>query len=866
MDKKQKKAIVGLCIALFSTATLITFLSVPLGFFPPLGDFLFPGRGLWNIDEEVPPTEVIHNDKLTSDVTVYRDEWGIPHIFGETERDILFALGYVQAQDRLFQMDLARRATLGQLAEILGEDLLERDEYTLNKLMAYWTEQTYQAMLQSNNPIDQEILTLLESFSAGINYYLDTTKVLPLEFQFLNYRPSNWQPKDTLAFIKYMSEMLTWSYSDFTNILIKNAIGSAGFQELFGYPLPYQIPIVPDFGSDFNTSLKKSLNTGNITANLQSVYSHLSADVLKVIVKNPHEQQFLGKEEVQGSNNWVASGNKTATGKPILCNDMHLGFDLPGIWYEAHLIKEGSDWNIYGFFLAGVPFPIVGHNNYVAWGYTNTAFDVIDWYFYDRINETHYLYKGKPTKFGEISYQIAVRGQKAVSFTIKTTVHGPVFEGLVSASDFPEYEDKIIACQWMGQKVTNEARAIYLFSRAKNRQDFNHASEFFATPAQNMIYADIYGNIGIRPTGQVPIRNDTGIPAWHSGNGTMLYNGSAGQGEWIGFLPFEALPHSENPAQGYLCSANQIVAGPAYTKNYTLQNPTTISNGYRARRINALLASGENLTIKEMQGFLLDVYSVKAANVAPYLVAALEAVPTKTALQTAVLTELNKWDYQMLTTSSAATIFNVWFERFRYQTFQDDVINLGGPRFPPNTILEWLVKNNASSHWFDKNTTPQVETRDDIILLALTDTLEALVDYFGTEDISAWKWGKLHQLRIDHLTSLSPLGFGPIEVNGTGETVSPFSGYRLWKGDEIQLDYSDHGSSERMIIDLGNINNSLSIIPSGERGLTNSKHYTDLLEMYLKGEYHEQFFGYTTAKSFAQLPIESIIYFKAGGS
>jgi len=865
LDKSQRTIVISLLITLFSTAGLITLLSVPLGFFPPLGNFLFPGRGLWDTESEVPNKVTIHSDELTADVTVFRDQWGIPHIFGESEPDLLFALGYVQAQDRLFQMDLARRATEGKLAEILGSDLIEYDKFALNKLMAFWTEKTYQALIESSNPIDQEILTLIQAFSAGVNHYIETTPVLPLEFQFLNYRPSPWEPRDTLVFIKYMSEMLTWSYSDFTNTLIKNAIGSTGFQELFGYPLPYQVPIVPDYGSSFNkSSLSKQLNVSDYP---RETYVALSKSVIKKIKQLSREQQFLNPVDILGSNNWVVSGNKTASGKPILCNDMHLGFDLPGIWYEAHLVNQlpGADFNVYGFFLAGVPFPIVGHNNHVAWGMTNTAYDVIDWYFYDLVNETHYQYRGHPTKFGEITYEINVRGQAPTTFTIKTTVHGPVFEDMVDSSYFPEYAGKVIACQWLGQRTTHEARTIYLFARAKNRLDFNQASQYFSTPAQNIVYADIYGNIGIRPTGQVPIRNDTGIPSWHSGNGTMLYNGSAGEGDWIGFIPFEKLPHSENPAQGYLCSANQVIAGPAFLKNYTLQNPTTISNGYRARRINTLLATNDEITIEDMKRFLLDVHSVKAGNATSYLIAALESLPTKTSLQTAALNALRGWDYQMITSSSAATIFNAWYERFRFRTFHDDVIEPGSPKYPSNAVLEWLVKNNASSKWFDNKTTPTIETRDDIILLALDDTLTALTAFFGTEDISQWRWGRLHQLRIEHLTRLDPLGFGPVEVNGTGETVSPFSGYRLWNGDNIQLDYSDHGSSERMIIDLGNLNNSLSIIPSGERGITNSKHYIDLLQMYLQGEYHLQYFGYTSTTTFAQLPIESIIYFKAGG-
>jgi penicillin amidase len=863
LDKVQRNTLITLIVvSLVSTGVIVAF-SVPLGIFPPIGELLMPGNGLWLIEDDVVSEKTIKCDYLTTDVTVYRDQWGIPHIYGTNEKDIMFALGYVHAQDRLFQMDMARRFTQGKLAEILGPGSIDSDKMALAKLMDYWTNETIKTMQASGDPLDELVLGYLGDYSQGINYYIDTAKILPLEFQFLGIQANHWSAYDTISFIKYMSEMLTWEYSDFANIIIKDAIGMDAFQELFGYPLPYQIPITSDYGIDFDPDIEAKSKV--VYDEISETVVSLSKDVYETIKAMPREREHLAKVDIKGSNNWAAN---TTSGKPILCNDMHLGFDLPGIWYEAHLVNTnpGDEFNIYGFFLAGVPYPIVGHNSYCGWGMTNTAYDVHDWYFYDGINETHYLYKGEEIAYTTIDYKINVKGQDPVDYSIKCTVHGPVFTDLINTNRYPIYTDKVIATKWIGQSITYEAHAVYKWAHSQNRAEFNEASRYFSTPAQNLVYADIHGDIGIRPTGKVPIRNDTGIPAWHLGNGSMVYNGSAGHGEWIGFVPFEELPHSENPSQGYVLSANQLVAGPDYLKNYTLQNPLDISDGYRARRINTLLSTEDNITIDYMKTVLLDIYSVRAGNFSSYLLDVVNAIPAKTSLQQNAFNALASWDFLQEKESYAATIFNLWLEIYRYETFKDDVIDEGSPYMPYVNVLEWFTKNNATSKWFDNINTPEIETRDDIILLAFEKALVGLTEYFGTEDITEWEWGELHQLEIDHLTGFGALGFGPVPVDGTSSTVSPFSGYHLWDGDHVVLDYCSSGSSERMILDFGNLSNSLSIIPSGQRGISHSEHYMDQLLIYLEGEFHTQYFGADTIEKFSMAWIESKISFKPGGN
>ena len=868
MLKKLSKTLIQMGVVLVFIIILLIAFSIPFGIIPPLGKFLFPGGGLWDIPEDVVSEDTLTANYLSADVTVFRDEWGVPHIYGETESDLTFALGYVQAQDRLFQMDMARRVTRGLLSEVIGEDALEVDKFNLVRLQEYWAQKTLDELESSLDPVDQELYKELVAYSEGINYYIGKMKFLPLEYLFLNFAPKIWEPIDTICFIKYMSEKLTWSYEDFTLLKMYDSLGLESYLELFGYP--YQIPITIDYG-EYNESSSPLFNLQGIKQPEEtekktiSELTNLASLFMREIEKIPGEKESIEERELVGSNNWVIGGDKSESSKPILCNDMHLAHDLPGIWYEAHLVNTdpSSDFNVYGFFLAGVPFPIVGHNAYVAWGMTNTGFDVIDWYYYKGINETHYWYKEKETAYEIIDFNIQIKNKDSAKFEIKNTVHGPVMTEFVDAENLSGHIYDVIACKWIAHNISYESRAIYGWAHSRNIDDFNEASKYFYTPAQNIVYADIYGNIGIRPTGKVPIRDDTNIPSWHFGNGSLPYNGSAGNGEWSGYVPFEFLPNSENPYQDFLVSANQISAGNDYP--YHLQHPLDIDNGYRARRINELIASGNDLSIEDMKSIQLDVFSVKAANFTPYLIDVIDSISGKTDLQQSVLEILNEWNFNMYKEESAPAIFNVWLEIFREETFGDEMENLGCPRTPYHDVLEFLTKTNESSIWFDKIETPHVELRDEIILRSLNMALNGLEEYFDSDDPSQWKWGEINTIYIDHLTGLAALSYGPVSVDGTEDTVNVIWSRSIWTAEKVTKSLGTGSASERMIVDFNNLDNSLSIIPSGQRAVSNSIHYIDQLEIYLRGEYHVQYFSADTVEKFQEKWIESRIYFKVGG-
>jgi penicillin amidase len=878
MERNQIVDLKKIIIAAGLSAIIISVFSLPLGMYPALGNFMFPGNGLWLVPDEVPLSQTIQSDSISEDVQVYRDQWGIPHIYGSSEKDIIYALGYLHAQDRLFQMEMCRRQNRGRLSEILGPDYIDTDKFNLAMLKEYWANETLQAMINSADPTIHYVYEVLLIYCEGVNAYISThMNALPLEFRFLNFEPDPWTPLDSLVFEKYMSEMLTWDYNDFIATELVNILSPTDYNDILGLPLDYQIPICPGYGEFTDISVPPSLL--NLEAKPQAAQEQdsflvgLSRAFMNSIETIPQEQKrIIAKENsVIGSNNWVVNGSKTASHLPILCNDMHLEFALPGIWYEAHVVDTTTGWNGYAFFLAGVPVPIVGHNQKIAWGFTNTAYDVLDWYYYNTTDEDHYMYKGVETAYGKINYTIPVKGQATIDFTVKNTTHGPVFTDFLESIDpsfLDAYPSNEIACKWISQNVSWTLLALYGYSHASNRAEFDGNATFWGAPAQNQIYADVDGHIGIRPTGSVPIRDDisNGLPAWNTGNGTMLYNGSQGEGEWTSYLPFGNLPHSEDPEQCYLNSNNQMVAGPDFLNQYSLQHPLAIDEGYRARRINTLLASHNEITVEDMMSFQLDVYSELAGNMTPILRDVINYNKTsKSAIDIAALNALSSWDYIMDKNKGTPTLFDIWLEVFMDKTFSDEMADYGvdyGPTYP---FLEKLTREDEYSHWFDNISSGAVEYRNETIIAAWDTALTALQDFYGSSDIADWKWGDIHQIMVEHITGLEALSRGPIAINGTSFTLTP-SWSNHWDGSKVVVQAATWGASERMIVDFSDMNKSISVIPSGQRGVSTSKHYTDQLYMYLNGEYHTQYFGADSTSEFQSGWIESQLKFVAGGA
>jgi penicillin amidase len=835
MRKEDKKPIIELSIFTTLTVIILIIFSVPLLGIPPLGNLLIPGNGIWNVPGEVPIAERLNIEGLRDEVTVIRDQWGVPHIYATYEEDMFFAQGYCQAQDRLFQMDMFRRQVRGKLSEILGDDYLSTDKFMLATGMETWAINTVALFeeMQYNGTIT--IIPKIERYVDGINYFINThEQELPLEYYLIGFEPTEWSTIDSMCIVQLMAWDLTWNYNDLYRSLNLAALGLTNFTELFGLPLPYQIPICPDYGSFGEIPMGAGLGV-TTTKKVQNAISAFINEIEKI---NFH-QELMDEQKSLGSNNWVIDGVKSSTGYPILCNDMHLKWSMPGIWYEQHLVAEDTGFNAYGFQIPGLPILAVGHNQFVGWGFTNTGYDVLDWYLFNTDGNDGYIYNNTQKEYTYRTHKIKVKDQGSIDFMVRQTVHGPVMSDLIG--DFGlsgALGDIIISSKWTANNYFFTLLAAYGFCTSQNRADFDNASQYWTTLAQNIVYGDVNGNIAIRPTGKVPIRDD---PLGALGNGTLPYNGSNGEGEWTGYIDIiNDLPSSLNPSQHYLTSANQIVAGPGYTQ-YHLQSD--YDDGYRARRINELLNQSSDISVEDMKIIQNDVNSTAARAFIPTLINVINyeygtSPPPEIG---SVLAELESWGFVMLKDLATPTIYRKWRDFFMKFTFEDEFMHYGARGEPEEVVLEYLMKEVDNSHWFDNISTPGIETRNETMLIALNATIEWLTEYYDSSDPSTWKWGEIHKLTFPHLTELDSLSKGPYSGDGEGFTINPS---RINIDDMYNIRYAQGGASERMILDFSNLNKSLSVIPSGQRGFSNSKHYSDQLEqLFLQGKYHLQYYS-----------------------
>ncbi len=853
--KGKLKDLVRLVLAAGIASGFIVVLSIPLDpSIPAIGNLVNPYGGFWSIDHKTPGTMDVDMPFLEGQVTVIKDTYGEPHIYAQYESDAVAVLGYLQGRDRMFQLEMIRRQASGLLAEAAGPDALEVDKLYRNirlrsagENLTEWVKAT-----------DPALYAKLEKYTSGLNYAIDTAGTLPLEFHLLGIRPVHWTPADCLTVEKIMDNMLTFGTEDIQRTMLREALDNAGFENVMEeiYPLvtPFQKPVTVDYGTapgehpvtPFSVANPEMANFGAISSWIERAQA--AAPI-------PARQGF-------GSNNWVVNASKSATGFPILCNDMHLEWSLPMIWYTAHLKAADTGLNVQGFTLPGTPLVIVGHNEYVAWGMTNAACDHIDWYSYTA-NSTHYLYKGSWLPFGTRTETIPVKGGSPVLFTIRSTIHGVVMDNGNLPYDLTgSVIGTVLAFRWVAL-VTNTTtfKAVYGFDHARNMTEFDEALSYFALPSQNVVYADRYGNISIRCSGWVPFRKDVNAT---NDACRFVINGSAGEHEWNGtFIPFDKLPHSVNPPQGYLASANQLSAGPNYPEYFQHEMDT----GYRARRINELLADDSAVTVADMVAIQLDVYDKSAEWLVPEILRVFNNETTfpsaqKTLLVNQSMSILTAWNVstdrcKMLKNLAAPTIYSAILEKFNELTF-DEVVAFAGEAFyalPEVNVLENLTLNAPTSKWFDDNSTAGVVENCSIILReAIKQGIVRLAasTIFSGKAPNDWAYGLAHHVYWHHLAYLEPLGAGPYEADGSSFTPNP-SYAMLFQN-------ADWGASERMIVDFSRWDNAFDtskiIIPGGSSGDPASPHYTDQLQMFLRGEYHGLEF-HQTAAAFPATSVEA---------
>ncbi len=765
-----------------------------------IGAFIFINhiakRGLPDYNESIQLTG------MTDQVTVYRDSYAVPHIFAKNEDDLYRAVGYVMAQDRLWQMDLVRRATQGRLAEIFGEALVETD--LLMRALRI-PEKSRLVLSQA----DAKVVKMIEAFSDGVNQYIESHKnKLPPEFSILRYVPEKWEPEHAANLIGYMAWplALAWS-SDVLLYQLAQKLGaeSEKFHELVPDLSQQKTVVYPDF-------------------KLAAVGAGLDSSLLR----GARKLEELGLVIFTGSNNWAVSGAKSVTGKPLLANDMHLSLFAPGIWYQIHEVIEGS-LNVTGVAVPGQPFIVAGHNDRIAWGMTNVMVDDMDFYLekLNPANANEYEFNGSWRPLKVRKEEIKVKGGRVIEKELKFTHRGPVVSALQNV------RDQAISMRWVGNEESNEIRSVYLLDRAKNWEDFKDAAKTFQALSQNVVYADIDGNIGLHCCAGVPIRK---------GEGLGVVPGETDEYDWKGFVPFEKLPYSYNPPSGYVSSANNKTVDDhfPYPIGYWFDLP------YRIDRIREMLEEKEKLSTEDFMRMQLDVKSKLVEKMKGDILAELRKLEDPTPLEKTSLQLLETWDGTLTKESAATSIFEEFYNLFLTNLIQDEMGEELTKKYEGNSILAVNfmenILRNKNSGWCDDLRTPGVkEGFGDIVRRSFQETVASLREELGSNP-DRWEWGKLHVLSLEHplsqvkiLSALFNLNPKPVPVRGSFHTVCAL-GYDFGLGFKSRF-----GPSERHVFSLANWDDSKTVIPTGESGIPASKFYCDQTKLYGAGQYHNDY-------------------------
>lgn len=780
---------------------------------------------------------------LDAQVDVYRDAMGIPHIYASTQHDLFFAQGYIHAQERFWQMDVWRHIGAGRMSEMFAS-AVDTDKFLRTLGWTEIAEQEYEAL-------DPEFKAMVDSYTDGVNAYLKdhNREALSLEYEVLGLLNSEyviepWEPIHSLTWGKMLAYDLRGNIDDEIKraILLKN-LTPEQVNELFpDYPEDHPV-IVEEIGEEVFTPSPAAVTAEIPDETLDALFHNVT---LLDGLMGPYDDGI-------GSNSWVIGGSLTATGKPILANDPHLAIQMPSIWFQIglHCLPKSDEcpYDVAGFSMAGVPAVIIGHNDRIAWGFTNLGPDVMDLYI-EKVNPDNpgqYEVNGEWVNFEIRKETIKVAGGEPVEMDVRISRHGPVIsevygvlknEGDPKDENFTPFKDNAgielpehyaIALKWTAFTTSSSFVAPWKATTAQNWVEFRKAAETAKVPSQNLVYADVDGNIGYQAPGDIPIRA--------GGDGRLPAPGWTDEYEWTGYIPFEELPYVYNPDKDYIVAANNQVE-PRVGYPYLISSDYDL--GYRANRITDMIENTPGKIdlayVQTMQG---DGFDGGAQYVLPVLLEV--EFNSATPNQAIALEMLKNWDYQASANSTPAAIYEAFWKNLLANTFNDDVPE----RYYPNGNSLWFevirstITEPESFWWDDKTTEGKVETRDEILIRSFEDAINELEKTLGKEP-SAWAWGNLHTSTFKNGTLGSSGVFliedlfnrGPFPTGG-GSGIVNATGWRASQGYEVT-----NVPSMRMIVDLSNLNNSLTVHTTGQSGHAYHPHYIDMAPLWADVEYY----------------------------
>ena len=746
-----------------------------------------------------------YNDKIqvtgiSNEVKVYRDSAAVVYIVAEKELDAAFALGFVHAQERMFQMDMLRRAGEGRLSEIIGTRTLFYDKM-------FRTLGLYKTCQKHYNQMSDVTKKNLEAYSKGVNAYLKEAEGrVSVEFDVLGYDPYLWKPEHSLLISKLMAWALNigwWSDISYAHLLQKLD------PELIKQ-------IIPDYEENAPLIIPTDYKKEKL----------MSMDFLKLNREARDFFNFTGTHI--GSNNWVVNSKKSLSGKPLIANDPHLALQSPATWVVA--VIKSDNWNVSGFTMPGAPGVVIGKNDNISWVLTNVMADDCDLYI-EEFNDDNTKYKldGRWKDLVIEKDTISVKDSSDVIFGIKKTHRGPVISDIHPYYDHYEndYQTANISMRWTAYEFSDEIYGLIKVNKASNWQEFKEGVKDFTAPGQNFVYADNEDNIGYICAARLPIRVNV--------SPTIVYDGRTSIYDWKGFVPYEEMPMMLNPKENYIASANNKTI-----KNYKYHISNTWEPPSRIKRIIELLEEKEKLGTDDYKQIQNDFFSHYAKFVTPYILNAFSNYEIKDENLKLAIELLSKWDYVYQKDGQPPAIFAVFYQELLSNIFEDE---MGEELFKEYILLAnvpyRMVKQllaNSRSIWFDDVTTEKQELRDEIIRRSMGDALNYLEKELGT-NVAEWQWGRLHNVTFKHpFSGVSSLldrvvNTGPFPIGGDGTTVfnTEYS---------FTAPYSNElGPSMRFIYDFDSPDVFEFILTTGQSGHIASDHYNDMTDKWINGEY-----------------------------
>ena len=764
--------------------------------------FLISGLIVFKINNFLKPTDILYEGKIIDldvddTVEVYFDDYGVPSVFASNDSDMFKVAGYIGARDRLFQMSFMKYAYKGHLSLVLNDSLIAEDTF----LRTLGFEKIAKKTLAKVPP---STLQHLQDTCFGINAYIQTLapSEFPLEFKLIGIdKLPIFEPLDIVA----LSTMMAWE------------LQGGWDSELFFGAINEQLG--PEYLAEILPSYKEEyvrIASNNV---LLKSYQQFASDTKDL------RNLFKTDRHGYGSNAWAVSGNKTASGKPLLANDPHLAYNQPPWWYEIRL--KSDNFNFGGYGLYGFPLPVIGHNEHIGWGFTNVMTDDMDFYIESlNENQTQYYVDGEWRDLIIEEEEIMLKSGESRTIIIRSTHRGPIVSDIHPDA---KGQSKAISFKWTEYDAFDETTALFMLAKASNWEEFSEASKLFGAPGQNWTYADKEGNIGWRPSSKIPIRLDA--------DKLIPFDGTTTKHDWKGYIPFDEMPYSFNPKKGYISNGNNKIIGdeyPYYISRYW-------ADPSRGEQIDRRLRVDSSFDVKDMKSILNDITSPFGQEYSPLFSS--NYTIGFSAEGDKIYNMLKDWDGVESIDSKATVAFHAIYLNLVKNLFQDELTSFGNESFDTFYSLKYIrslairkIFDGEATLWIDNVLTDKKETLNDIVNESFHDAYISLKECCGNPiDLT---WGQIHQVSYRHRLDGDPLvktfinfSVGPYPMAGSGMTPRAAS-YSTTEPFNVRA-----GSSMRRVIDFSDFDNGFSILPTGQSGMFQSKHYDDQTELYNKGEF-----------------------------